>query len=83
MPHVETIVLGVILSAQTASAVIVGKTGELAANRQFYDYAPSAQHQFGRNQQQFVAAYDRLGVAALVLEHPHKQAPKIGNYSGI
>jgi hypothetical protein len=49
------------------------------ANRQFDDFAPPAQHQFGRDEQQFVAAFDRFGVASLVFEHPHEEAPQIVN----
>jgi hypothetical protein len=50
---------------------------ELAANRQFYDFATSTHDHFGRDEQQLVAAFDRFGMTALILEHSHKQAPQI------
>jgi hypothetical protein len=45
------------------------KACQLAAKRQFDDFAPAAEHPLRRDEPQLIAALDRLGVTALVLEH--------------
>jgi hypothetical protein len=52
---------------------------QLTANRQFDDFAPVGEHPLRGDEPQLIAAFDRLGVTALVFEDTRKQAPQMVN----
>jgi len=59
----------------------------IAGNREFDDFAPSAEHHFRRDEQQFISAFDRLALALTVFPLRHsmymlRRVPLITQASG-